>query len=294
MTDLSVVAVVVTYNRKNLLVQTLAALARQTQLVAKIIVVDNASTDGTDALMTQACPIDLATVDYVRLSENTGGAGGFSEGMARAAATGADWIWAMDDDVAPTPDCLSVLLRYREASECIVPRKFFPDGTEYQNEQFHDVLTGGRYGINNLSFRNGKPLIFNNTATFEGLLISRRLLETIGVPDKKYFISDDDMLFALKASVHTNIAHVRDAIIYRLLNTSDIAPWKSYYFIRNRFFLYRDACEYLEMNPHFSERTKFAVLQLIELCRILAKGRSFFRPAISGFVEGLRYMRGSV
>ncbi len=291
MENASVVAVVVTYNRKNLLVQTLSALKAQTRPLDKIIIIDNASTDGTPDFLRGNGFLDDRNIQYVRSKENTGGAGGFNAGMALAMDEGADWIWVMDDDVAPTPGCLAALLKYRDVSECIHPRKYFPNGTEYTSEQYHDILTAGRYGINNISFKNGKNIMFTNTATFEGMLVSRRLVDKIGLPDKKYFISDDDMLFAIKASVHTNISHVADAVIDRLLNqTRTIPPWRSYYYMRNRFFLYRDGCEYLELKPYFSDRVKFLVLQILDSLRLLLKGPSYFKPVISGFVDGVRYL----
>ncbi len=291
MENASVIAVVVTYNRKTLLLQTLSALKMQTRPPNKIIVIDNASTDGTPNILEEKGFLDDAQVQYVRSDVNTGGAGGFRAGMARAMDEGADWIWVMDDDVAPTPDCLQALLKYRDVSECIHPRKYFPDGTEYTSEQFHDILTGGRYGIRNLSFKNGKNVIFTNTATFEGMLVSRRLVDKIGLPDEKYFICEDDMLFAIKASVHTNICHVHDAVINKLINPGAAPPWRAYYHIRNRFFLFRDACDYIELKPYYSERVKFVALQGLELARLLFKGTAYFKPAVSGFFDGLRYMR---
>ena len=55
-----------------------------------------------------------ANVDYVRSEANLGGAGGFSLAILKAVASGADWIWMMDDDAEPAdPECLATLLRER-------------------------------------------------------------------------------------------------------------------------------------------------------------------------------------
>jgi len=47
----SVCAVVVTYNRKNLLIECLEALRKQTRPIQGIYLIDNASTDGTPELL---------------------------------------------------------------------------------------------------------------------------------------------------------------------------------------------------------------------------------------------------
>lgn len=290
----SVVAVVVTFNRKVMLLQNIRALKSQTRALDKIVIIDNASTDGTPEALRSSGILDDPQIAYFRSERNTGGAGGFRAGMQRAMDAGAVWLWIMDDDVAPAPECLATLLTYTDVSECIHPRKIFANGTEYPSERFYDVLTGGSYAVDNLSFKNGKSIIYNNTATFEGLLVSKRIVEKVGLPDERYFICGDDLLFALKASVHTNISHVRDAILHKLVNPSnDFPAWREYYSLRNRFFVYRDACEYLGLKPHFSEKVKFFVIQVLEVLRISAKGFSHCRSAVSAFVDGIKYMRSA-
>jgi GT2 family glycosyltransferase len=108
----SVHAVVVTYNRKRLLLDCLEALARQTHPLDGILVVDNASTDGTLEALEQSG----IEVDYLRLSRNGGGAEGFHYGVRHGRDAGCDWIWLMDDDCAPDPDALERLLAAPQAA----------------------------------------------------------------------------------------------------------------------------------------------------------------------------------
>ena len=95
-----IVAVVVTFNRLDMLRRQLARLAEVPEL-DEVLVVDNASTDGTgEWLRTQPVTAEL-------LTENTGGAGGFSRGLELAVDRGADLAWLMDDDGLPAADCLA-------------------------------------------------------------------------------------------------------------------------------------------------------------------------------------------
>ncbi len=105
-----VVAVVVTWNRKELLARNLRAVLAQTRSVDEILVVDNASTDGTPEMLAAEFP----TVRVVRLAGNAGAAGGMHVGAREGLALGADWLWLMDDDGVPAATCLAEQLRVAE------------------------------------------------------------------------------------------------------------------------------------------------------------------------------------
>src|SRR3954447_15177950 len=101
-----VCAVVVTYNRVELLRECLTALEAQTRPLDRILVIDNKSTDGTAEMVRSEHP----GVELVELPENRGGAGGFYEGTRRAYDDGYDWLWLMDDDTIPNATALEKLL----------------------------------------------------------------------------------------------------------------------------------------------------------------------------------------
>ena len=96
----------VTRNRRQLLLEALAAVHGQSRQPDAVIVVDNASADGTAAAVRSHHP----SVRLAELTRNTGGAGGFAYGTALALAGGADLIWLMDDDTVPEPGALLALL----------------------------------------------------------------------------------------------------------------------------------------------------------------------------------------
>lgn len=116
----NVTAVVVSYNREQLLGECLDGLAVQTRPADRVIVVDNASTDHA-LQVAREHPIDA---DVIALPRNVGGAGGFCAGMAEAVdpkAVAADhgtahYVWIMDDDTIPTPTALENLLQAAQES----------------------------------------------------------------------------------------------------------------------------------------------------------------------------------
>ena len=98
-----VIAVVVTYNRRDLLAEALPAVLAQSRAPDAVLVIDNASTDGTAEMVAARFPsVRLATA-----RRNTGGAGGFAYGLALALAEAADLVWLMDDDTVPEPGALA-------------------------------------------------------------------------------------------------------------------------------------------------------------------------------------------
>ena len=121
-----VLVVMVTYNRKNLLKNALESIFNQTKPVSGILILDNASNDGTEdvlqkfGFLSRAQDINDGTLIkrssgntrlyYYRNSVNTGGAGGFSRAVELAKELDYDYLWIMDDDVRPVENCLENLL----------------------------------------------------------------------------------------------------------------------------------------------------------------------------------------
>lgn len=230
-------AVVVTFNRKAFILETINGIFNQTKKVDHIFIVDNNSTDGTQELLKSALG-NNKDVTLIFLSENTGSAGGFHEGAKRAYELGFDWVWFLDDDVCPEPNCLETLLKFQHISQCIHPSKVYLDGSEFIWEAVFSSSTGWINFINNISFKNGKEFTFVNIGCFEGMLLHRNLITKIGFPDKRFFIGGDDVIYGFEASLHTNVIFVRDAHIKKLIPVSKKQkPVAIYYSIRNQFLI---------------------------------------------------------
>lgn len=104
-----IAAVVVTYNRKEILLKNIESLLKQTcSSKLDILIIDNASTDGTvDYIYSY---IKLNRLIYKNTGKNLGGAGGFNYGIKEAYSMGYKYIWIMDDDTIPKIDALEKLL----------------------------------------------------------------------------------------------------------------------------------------------------------------------------------------
>ena len=94
-----IVAIIVTYNRKELLKESILSLFQQTYQNFSIYIIDNASTDGTYEYINDM--LDNDRLYYFNTGKNLGGAGGFSFGIKEAVQNGFSYLWIMDDDTLP-------------------------------------------------------------------------------------------------------------------------------------------------------------------------------------------------
>ena len=103
----SIASVTVAYNAAKVLPRQIDALLRQNRPLQEIVVVDNASNDGTAAMLARRYP----KVKVLEMPENLGAAGGLAAGLSYAALSRRhDWIWTFDFDSVPAPDSLVCLL----------------------------------------------------------------------------------------------------------------------------------------------------------------------------------------
>ncbi len=238
----SVAVVVVTYNRADLLARMLEGLAALESQPDAVIVVNNASTDHTREVLAAASNADLTSI---HTDDNLGGAGGFHLGVQTAYHGGFDRIWLMDDDVVPAPDCLSVLMARHEP--CLMSVREDTSGALVEKAAIRfdlrnplrikpkTAMVETTYGS-----RGAMPeLVELENVAFEGFLLRREVVETIGLPDPSYFIFYDDVDFAVRARrAGYRIWAVRDAVLVRQLDFDqqhDLAGWKGYFMYRNLF-----------------------------------------------------------
>ena len=212
-----IAAVVVGYNRKELLRECLDALLSQTRPLDSIILIDNASTDGTPEFLKENGYLSNPKIDYVRLPENTGGAGGFYEGVKRGYEKSFDWLWLMDDDAEPKEDALEKLaIHFNEENiSALAPLKV--DRSEkilhphrgYFN--FDNVFGGIVKPFNESKLRN-KSLEIDH-ASFVGILVSRNSIQKVGFPKKEFFLHYDDVEYCIRLRKVGQILLVPDSII---------------------------------------------------------------------------------
>jgi GT2 family glycosyltransferase len=184
--------------------------------------------------------------------ENVGGSGGFYRGIQQAYDDGYDWIWCMDDDVYPKPDCLEQLLKqYDEKTGILCPLRK-QDGIIFLTEIKKFNLTNPFKSLHidsvTLDDVNNSKAVSIEGITFEGPLIKREVVKKIGLPNKELFLLYDDSDYGYRAILAGyQIKLVTQATLNKELffaNDDRVTQvqkgkWKLYYHIRNTVYFNR-------------------------------------------------------
>jgi len=111
MTAPEVLIVIVNWNRREALEHLLADLRELNYPNNRVVVIDNASTDGS----AESVAAHFSSVRLVRNPENLGGSGGFNTGMRLALEEGnCSYVWLLDNDVRVEREALSALVDVME------------------------------------------------------------------------------------------------------------------------------------------------------------------------------------
>ncbi len=239
MTEPRVVAVVVTYNRRDLVLESLAALDAQARRPDAVIVVDNASTDGTP----EAVRALEGDVILHELERNTGGAGGFAYGIAAALRSAADLIWLMDDDTVPEPDALAALLdaraNYREMRPALVAsRVVWTDGRD------HPMNTPRPKPLMKPVEREAADAVGCvpvRSASFVSVLVDADICRQRGAPVADYFLWNDDFEFTTRI-LRGNVGLLcpQSVVVHktRTFGSTDADPGERFFYeVRNKIWL---------------------------------------------------------
>ena len=244
-----VTAVLVAYNRRDLLQESVQALAEQTRPVDRLVIVDNASTDGSGEGAEALAEEWGGHARVIRLLENTGGAGGFAVGIAAAIAEDdTDWVWVMDDDTVPGPDALAGALATHERYRATGPddlavmgsRVIWTDGEDHpmntpkakiraSSAERERAASVGAMEIRSISF-------------VSAFLRASRVRE-LGLPIADYFLWNDDFEYSARLLRGARGLYVPDSVVTHKTakrGSSDQDPGARFFFeVRNKLWVFR-------------------------------------------------------
>jgi rhamnopyranosyl-N-acetylglucosaminyl-diphospho-decaprenol beta-1,3/1,4-galactofuranosyltransferase len=275
-------ALVVTYNRKDLLRECLTAVRNQSRAVDHIVVVDGASTDGTPEMLAEEFP----EVELVRLAQNEGASGGFHEALRVGLERDMDWLWTMDDDTIPSPDALEQLLAGLARRDglpepvLLYSKVLWQDGRLHpMNQPCFDMRDPQRF-LDGLERR----LLPLRWATFPSMLLRPDAVRRNGLPNKRFFLWSDDIDFTGRILRHEPGYFVAESTAVHKTPTAH-NPWEGgerfYYGVRNGIWTIRgEALEPKERVGH--------VLLVAEQSRRFLVHEQFRPRAIRTVLRGLR------
>lgn len=251
-----VAAAIVTFNRKDMLRRSLQAILDQTRPPDEVIVVDNASADGTAAMVAAEYP----SVRLVALAENTGAAGGFAAGLEAGVGSGNDWVWIFNDDDIPEPDALARMLEAAAA----LPARTGIVGCARRDELGKPYGLGLRWRHRHIYVppapADGPPLAVDVVA-FSGTLVSARLIRQVGVPNRQFFMMLEELDYCLRARDAGWLVYVlpRQLVTAFAMGSGSAPPWRGYYQTRNHLAMTLGRRSLLELAWWLSRTLWFCV-----------------------------------
>lgn len=304
----TICAVVVTFNRKALLLNCLNALKQQTYALDHIIVIDNASTDDTAECLHEANWVDNEFFTFISLPENSGGAGGFYEGIKYATEQGFDYIWLMDDDGFPSENCLEMLIPYC-SEDCYIGPMVLDSKTKNKLSFALRVPNSLQVFDNYQDIPEAlkkENIIRNTVLPFNGTLISAKLVKKMGLICKDYFIWGDEREYTLRAEkFNAKILTVIDAIFYHPIDSSQSTPMlfrklrfnnahsnlKQYCFLRNSIATFSQYHGKLYAIAFFLKTTWFYMFTKPSLSRLIFAWRAMYHGLTQDFTHHKEYLK---
>ncbi|HET8605101.1 MAG TPA: glycosyltransferase [Marmoricola sp.] len=238
-----VVAVVVTWNRLALLQEAIAAVRAQSHEPVAVVVVDNASTDGTGELLSSAYSREQR-LDVVTLTGNTGGAGGFAAGIERALVHRPDLVWLLDDDTVPTPTAAAELVRCWQEYDgprpaLLASRVVWTDGRD------HPMNTPRRRpGVRPPEVEAARRVgtVPIRSASFVSVMCDAGVVRERGLPVAAYFLWNDDFEYTTRL-VRGNVGlYCPDSVVVhktRTFGSTDVDPGDRFFYeVRNKVWVF--------------------------------------------------------
>jgi len=224
------------------------AVLKQTYSLAEMIVVDNASSDGTANLLADHYP----TIKLFSLTNNEGVGGAYSAGLEYAISRNYDWVWMLDQDSRPLPNTVEDLLAALESIS-------YPDKLGLIAPLPINAATGMPYPL--FMWKEGQVEIsvspaaeritFVDMAISSGSLIRGDAVKKAGLPRKDFFMDFVDYEHCLRLRKNGFlIAVVNHCVMPHTIGQPRTitflgksitwvthAPWRDYYKVRNRAFV---------------------------------------------------------
>ncbi len=272
-------ALVVTYNRRELILQNIQTLMAQTHKLASITIIDNGSTDGTQEAIKA---LDNPLIDHVRLDPNIGAAGGFHYGIEYLfGKRRVPWAWIMDDDVMPEPTALEELVKaYSHNFESTEQVGFLvSQSVDGQGRALNVPTVDTRARVPGLSASWGKYLdqgiVSIRTSALSSFLMPLSTYETFGNLNREFVVWGEDTDYTFRITEErlglivgrSKIVHLRAAPgNLNIFNESDERR------VPNFFYLYRNSLyvrrKYIGYHAYFNG----IVRDLLEVTKLAANG----------------------
>lgn len=243
----SIGIVLVTFNRLDKLKKSLEQIINQTRKPEAMVIVNNASTDGTKEYLEAWSQNSYGfAVEILNLPSNTGGSGGFYSGLEAVLKYSVDWIWLQDDDVYANSNAFEIAMntipKIGDNNIVAIGSKVITRGEvslvhrRYIAKRFLDIKEA------NCPLSSYTNEFFKvDLITFAGGFIKKSAVELVGLPERDFFIWQDDTEYCYRLNKIGTLYCIPAVEIDHDIdeNQGKTLTWKEYYGWRNEMIKYR-------------------------------------------------------
>lgn len=284
-----IAAVVVTFNRLELLKKCIESLRNQTHKLDEIIVINNSSTDGTLDWLNEQNDLKVIT------QENSGSAGGQFTGIKTAYEKGYDWIWCFDDDCFAEFRSLETLLKHNQDSKIVLNSVVLSNDRLVDGKMAFAIYDKSKDKVYR-SLNEFENDLIPSANFFNATLLNRYIVQQVGLPQKKMFIRGEEYEYMLRIeNAGFKVYTVKNSKVFhppaqKLIFDNKLFRYeylvldylKRYYTIRNLTYI----------TKKYSSQKYMTLIKIISLDIIIMVSRLKFKLIVSelkGFANGLLF-----
>lgn len=293
---MKICALIVTYNRINDLKKCLNLYDKQKVSPDYVIVVNNNSNDGTKKFLSEWLnEKSKFNKKVINLEENTGGSGGFFEGLKSAISCDCDWIWLHDDDAFIYEDTIQKLKEkidenaIKDDISAICGKVIDKDTIAFDHRRRlkKSFLKSKDKNIDISEYN--KECFELNVFSYVGVAINKEKLLKVGITNKDFFIFLDDTEHSYRLSSVGKILCFPEIKIRhdnKYQENNHIANWKLYYSVRNNIYFHK----YCFKNGWIFWTMYFFVMSIFK--KIYRKDRIGSKLVYDAIIDGLNANMG--
>lgn len=289
---MNICAVIVTFNRPALLSKVLEQFESLQSPPNSIVIIDNHSMDETPQIIKKwKNTTQYKKIILIRLKQNSGGSGGFYEGIKQALTLNPDWIWLSDDDALPHKDCFKTIRskitqinkdEYSAICCAVMNKGKIDDNHRRRLHKRFITLKEKNVPINEYQYYGFSLDFFS----YVGTVINVDKLKQAGLPDKDYFIWYDDSEHAWRLSSYGKIICLPQAKTDHDTIEDNTITWKTYYGLRNKLLMFK--------RHHYISYLKqiYLLKKKIYLSRSLKKNPIYKKILIAAVTDAMNNKKG--
>lgn len=224
----------------------LETIRKQDYEAISILLVNNGSTDDTVDQVSSRYP----DIQIVNLPENLGPTRGYNAGFREALAHNFRYILLVNNDTLLAPNCVGELVDEAETSPDIgllMPKIYYADEPQriwsiggWENRWNLEVRRPGSDRLDNGQWDEPTDI---DDAPFCAVMLTRTLLETIGLPDSDFFLYYEDRDFSRRVQrAGFRLRLVPNAHIWHAVSSSSggsDSPNERYWMARSSVLFFR-------------------------------------------------------